>query len=43
MSCACTATSVAMVIYAHSPHLNEALCGGSPWDLIETENSAMES
>ena len=30
MSCACTAASVAMVIYAHSPHLNEPLCGGSP-------------
>ena len=30
VSCACMAASVAMVIYAHSPHLNEPLHGGSP-------------
>ena len=42
MSCACMATSVAMVIYAHSPHLNEPLHGGSPQDSLETETSAME-
>ena len=41
--CACMAASVAMVIYAHSPHLNEPLHGGSPWDSLETETSAMES
>ena len=29
VSCAFMATSVAMVIYAHSPHLNEPLRGGS--------------
>ena len=29
MLCACTAASVAMVIYAHSPRLNEPLGGGS--------------
>ena len=43
MSCTCTAASVAMVIYAHSPRLNEPPCGGSHWDSLETENSAMES
>ena len=43
MSCACTAASVAMVIYAHSPHLNEPLHGGSPQDSLEAETSAMES
>ena len=43
MSCACMAASVAMVIYAHSPHLNEPLCGGSHRYSLETENSAMES
>ena len=37
MSWARTAASVAMVIYAHSPP-----GGGSHWDLLETENSAME-
>ena len=42
MLCACKATPVAMVIYAHSPRLNEPLRGGSPWDSLETENSAME-
>ena len=34
MSCACMATSVAMVIYAHSTHLNEPLNGGSPLGFI---------
>ena len=43
VSCTCTATSVAMVIYAHSTHLNEPLCGGSPLFLSETEVSATES
>ena len=42
MLCACMATSVAMVIYAHLPHLNEPPDGGSHRDLLETENSAME-
>ena len=42
MSCACMAASVAMVIYAHSPRLNKPPHGGSHWDLLETENSAME-
>ena len=41
--CACMATSVAMVIYAHSPHLNKPLHGGSPRDSLETKTSAMES
>ena len=43
MLCAHMAVSVAMVTYAHSPHLNEPPGGGSHWDLLETENSAMES
>ena len=43
MSCARMATSVAMVIYAHSPHLNEPPHGGSYQDLLETKNSVMES
>ena len=43
MSCARTAASVAMVIYAHLPRLNEPPDGGSHWDLLETKNSAMES
>ena len=43
MLCACTATSVAMVIYAHSPRLNKPPDGGSHRDLLETENSVMES
>ena len=43
MSCARTAASVAMLIYAHSPRLNEPPGGGSYWDLLETGNSAMES
>ena len=30
VSCTCMAASVAMVIYAYSPHLNKPLCGGSP-------------
>ena len=34
MSCACRAASVAMVIYAHSPRLNEPLHGGSPLGFI---------
>ena len=38
----CMAASVAMVIYIHSPHLNEPLHGGFPWDSSETEVSAME-
>ena len=33
MSCACMAASVAMVIYAHSPHPTEPLHGGSPLGL----------
>ena len=41
VSCTCTAASVAMVIYAHSPHLNEPLHGDSHRDSLETENSAM--
>ena len=32
--CACMATSVAMVIYAHLTHLNEPLHGGSPLGFI---------
>ena len=36
--CACTATSVAMVIYAHSPCLNEPLHGGSPLGLIRGQS-----
>ena len=43
VSCTCMAASVAMVIYAHLPHLNKPLHGGSHWDSLETENSAMES
>ena len=43
MSCARTAASVAMVIYTHSPRINKPPHGGSHWDLLETENSAMES
>ena len=43
MSCARTAASVAMVIYAHLPRLNEPPCGGSYQDLLETKNSVMES
>ena len=35
--------NVAMVIYAHLSHLNEPPCGGSHQDLLETENSIMES
>ena len=42
-SCACTAASVAMVIYAHSPRPNKPPSRGSYQDLLETENSAMES
>ena len=42
MLCTHMATSVAMVIYAHSPHLNESPGGGSHWDLLETANSAMD-
>ena len=37
------AASVAMVNYAHSPCPNEPPDGGSHRDLLETENSAMES
>ena len=43
VSCARTAASVAMVIYAHLPCLNEPPGGGSYWDLLETKNSAMDS
>ena len=43
MSCARTAASVAMVIYAHSPCLNKPPHGGSHWDSLETEYSVMES
>ena len=32
------ATSVSMVIYAHSPHLNEPLCGGSPLGFIRDQS-----
>ena len=38
MSCVCTAASVAMVIYAHSPCLNEPLCGGSPLGFIRDQS-----
>ena len=34
MSCTCMAASVAIVIYTHSPYLNEPLCGGSPLGFI---------
>ena len=34
VSYAWVATSVAMVIYAHLPHLNEPLCGGFPVGFI---------
>ena len=40
--CTCTSASVALVIYALSPCQNEPPGGGSHWDLLETENSAME-
>ena len=43
MSCAHMAASVAMVIYAYSPCLNEPPRGGSHLDLLETENGVMES
>ena len=42
VSCTCTAASVAMVIYAHSPHLNEPPNRGSHKKLLETKNSALE-
>ena len=38
MSCACTAASVAMVIYARLPRLNEPLCGGSPLGFIRDQS-----
>ena len=38
VSCACMAASVAMVIYAHSPCLNEPLCGGSPLGFIRDQS-----
>ena len=34
VSCACMAASVAMVIYAYSPCLNEPFHGGSPLGFI---------
>ena len=34
MLCACTAASVAMVIYSHLPHLTKPLRGGSPLGFI---------
>ena len=43
MFCTCTATSVAMVIYAHSPQPNEPPCRDSYQDLLETKKSAKES
>ena len=43
VSCACTAASVAMVIYACSPRVMEPLCRGSPEDLLETEDGTEES
>ena len=43
MSCARTAASVAMVIYAHSPRPNQPPRGGSHQDLQETKNRVMES
>ena len=43
MLCTLMATSVAMVIYAHSPCLNEPPGGGLYWDLLETKNSTVES
>ena len=38
VSCACTAASVAMVIYAHSPCLNEPLRRGSPLGFIRDQS-----
>ena len=38
VSYACMATSVAMVIYAHLPHLNEPLRGGSPLGFIRDQS-----
>ena len=38
MSFTCMATSVAMVIYTHSPHLNEPLHGGSPLGFIRDQS-----
>ena len=43
MLCACTATSVAKVIYARSSCLIEPLHRGSPEGLSETKDSAKES
>ena len=37
------AASVAMVIYAHLPRLNETPHGGSCQDLLETMNNVTES
>ena len=38
MLCACMAASVAMVIYAHPPHLNKPLHGGSPVGFIRDQS-----
>ena len=43
MLCACMVTSVAILIYTQSPHLNKPLHEGSLQDPLETKTSAMES